>query len=90
VIHVFPAWPRDWDAEYSLLARGAFLVSTSIRNGEIPRIEILSNAGSKCLVRNPWKGRAVALSGSQRSERLNGSLLTFQTTRGEQVGLKPV
>jgi len=27
VIRVFPAWPKEWDAEYTLLARGGFLVT---------------------------------------------------------------
>src|SRR5262249_51891791 len=33
VIRVFPAFPREWDAAFTLLARGAFLVSSSIEGG---------------------------------------------------------
>ncbi|HEV2448051.1 MAG TPA: glycoside hydrolase N-terminal domain-containing protein, partial [Candidatus Sulfopaludibacter sp.] len=25
ILHLFPAWPREWDAKFTLLARGAFL-----------------------------------------------------------------
>jgi hypothetical protein len=33
VIHVFPSFPREWDASFTLLARGAFLVSSSMVSG---------------------------------------------------------
>ena len=41
-IRVFAAWPRSWDARFNLAARGAFLVSSSIREGEIEFVEIQS------------------------------------------------
>jgi hypothetical protein len=31
VIHVFPAWPKEWNGRFRLAARGAFVVSASIR-----------------------------------------------------------
>ena len=35
VIRVFPSWPEEWNASYTLLARGAFLVTSSIDRGRI-------------------------------------------------------
>src|SRR6516165_12261454 len=35
VLHVFPAWPKDWNARFRLLARGAFLVSSAIEDGKV-------------------------------------------------------
>jgi hypothetical protein len=40
VIRVFPAWPMEWDAQYSLLARGNFLVTSSMRKGVVEFVEI--------------------------------------------------
>ena len=45
VIRVFPAWPADWDADFTLLCRGGFLVSSSQRHGQIEFIEVQSQLG---------------------------------------------
>jgi hypothetical protein len=55
VIRVFPAWPKDWDARFTLLARGGFLVTSSMANGAIESVELVSNVGVPCRVRNPWE-----------------------------------
>ena len=56
VIRVFPAWPKKWEASFRLLARGGFLVTSSIRNGEVEFVEIESRLGEECRLRNPWGG----------------------------------
>ena len=35
VIHVFPACPKTWDADFTLAARGGFLVTSSRHDGRI-------------------------------------------------------
>jgi Glycoside hydrolase family 95, C-terminal domain len=59
IIRVFPAWPREWDASFKLLTRGAFLVSSSIKSGTIESVRIESLAGAECRLRNPWPDRRV-------------------------------
>jgi hypothetical protein len=91
IIRVFPAWPREWEASYRLAARGAFWVSSSIREGRIRFIELESDAGAFCRLRNPW-GQAQAVDlyrDGQRAERLQGDLLAFPTRPGEKVVLVP-
>ncbi len=85
VIRVFPAWPSDWEASFRLLARGGFLVGSSIRGGRVEYIEIQSLNGGECRVRNPWGGQArVAISQAGAAGRqLDGELLTFETTPGQ-------
>lgn len=86
VIHIFPAWPREWDAAYTLLARGAFLVSTSIEKGRIDFVEIQSQVGGECRLRNPWPDAALTLYRNvKKAGDLSGSLLAFHTARGETV-----
>jgi hypothetical protein len=86
VIRVFPAWPKEWDASYTLIARGAFLVTSSIERGRIGFVELESQAGSECRLRNPWGEREVTLyRDGKKSESLQGSLLRFATRKGERV-----
>ncbi|UCC98804.1 MAG: hypothetical protein JSW66_02710 [Phycisphaerales bacterium] len=90
VIRVFPAWPRQWDATFLLLTRGAFLVGSSMEKGQIEFVQIRSNAGGECRLRNPWPGAAVTLYRDARRVRdLAGSLLTFPTQRGEVLVIVP-
>ncbi|HSU53085.1 MAG TPA: DUF5703 domain-containing protein [Candidatus Dormibacteraeota bacterium] len=87
---VFPAWPKDWDANFTLLARGAFVVSSSIEAGKLGFVEILSKAGAECHLRNPWKTSEVVLSrNGKTAEKLSGNLLKFPTSKGETVVLVP-
>jgi hypothetical protein len=89
VLRVFPAWPKEWNAQFTLLARGGFLVTSSIENGTIQFIELLSNAGAACKLRNPWLDRNVQLvrNGSP-AETLRGPVLGFQTQTGERIRMQ--
>jgi len=86
VIRVFPAWPKQWDAEYTLLARGAFLVTSSMRDGKIEFVELISEVGGECRLRNPWGGARVTLyRNGVRDVDMGGPLLRFNTSRGEVI-----
>jgi hypothetical protein len=61
VLHVFPAWPREWDSQYMLLCRNAFLVSSSMRKGQIDFVEVVSQAGRDLHIKNPWPGSEVVI-----------------------------
>lgn len=90
LLRIFPAWPRDWDADFRLLARGAFLVSAGQRGGVVGPVEILSQAGWTCRLENPWGEARVAVSrdGLPAGE-LEGRSLEFPTRPGERIGLSP-
>ncbi|HIJ66899.1 MAG TPA: alpha/beta hydrolase fold domain-containing protein [Planctomycetes bacterium] len=91
VIHVFGAWPRQWDAQFSLLARGNFLVTSSMRKGEVEFVEIRSQSGGKCRLRNPWGVQAdvtIYRNGS-KFEDMSGSPLSFETIRGDNFVIVP-
>ena len=85
IIQVFAAWPKEWDAEYTLAARGGFLVTSAIRSGNIEFVEVKSQVGGPCRLRNPWGGDAALYRNGQPAEEASGSLLTFSTTRDEVV-----
>lgn len=90
ILHVFPAWPKTWDARYTLWARGGFIVEASMRGGTIEHLKIDSRAGARCRMRNPFSDRSIALiRNSKRAETLDGALIEFSTSKGEQILLQP-
>jgi hypothetical protein len=90
VIRVFPAWPKDWDASFTLLARGAFLVTSSFRNGKPEFVELHSQAGTECRLRNPWGDAAVTLyRNGSKSETARGTMLRFPTRQDERILVVP-
>ncbi|HLK64094.1 MAG TPA: DUF5703 domain-containing protein [Bryobacteraceae bacterium] len=90
VLEVFSAWPSDWDAEFQLLAAGAFTVTSSRRHGKVEFVELSSRAGAPCRIRNPWgEGGATLYRNGKKSQELEGSLLTFSTARNENIVLVP-
>jgi hypothetical protein len=95
VIRVFAAWPDDWDAQFGLMCRDGFLVASAMRAGDVEFVEILSQLGGECLLRNPWPGSAISLYRDGReSENLSGDLLHVGTRKGEnlvfvRVGTRP-
>jgi hypothetical protein len=88
-IHLFPAWPKDWDAEFQLLARGNFLVNAAIVGGKVSKVELESKSGAECTLRNPWGNSTVILHRGAKRESIHGTLLRFVTARGEKVTLTP-
>jgi hypothetical protein len=89
IIHVFPAWPRDWDADFRLLARGGFLVTTAARGGVVEFVEVESRRGETCRLRNPWRGRCVVAEIGGSTRELAGRVLTFDTARGRRYRVLP-
>jgi hypothetical protein len=87
---VFPAWPKGWDAQFTLAARGAFLISASVQNDQIEFVEIQSEKGGQCLLQNPWRdGNATVYRNGKAAEGVSGKLLTLLTTTGEHLVLVP-
>jgi hypothetical protein len=84
-IRLFPAWPKDWDAEFQLLARGNFVVRCSMRGGRVDSVEIESRSGAECRLQNPWGDGAVTLRRGANTEVLQGATLRFATSKGERI-----
>ncbi len=86
VIQVFSEWPKEWDAVFTLLAPGGFLVSSSQRKGAVEFVELQSRLGEECRLQNPWSGNEVSLfRDGVKSESSKDSLLTFPTRKGERI-----
>ncbi len=93
IISVFPAWPKAWNASFRLLARGGFLVSSSIREGSVQFVEIESRRGESCRIRNPWNAPCSVSVISDKNEQprkvLHGKILSFETEPSQRVQLVP-
>jgi hypothetical protein len=90
VIRLFAAWPDEWDARFTLRARGGFVVSASRMAGRTGRVEIRSEAGGACRLRNPWRTATVLLlRNGRRLTELRGDLLKFDTAPGDVFELRP-
>lgn len=88
VIRVFPAWPETWDAKYKLLAKGGFLVSSSMTDGDIEYVEIESQLGGTCRIRNPWDTDIVLYRDGVKAETVKSAeneLIEFETYAGEDI-----
>ncbi|SMD43654.1 hypothetical protein SAMN00777080_2260 [Aquiflexum balticum DSM 16537] len=88
-IRVFPALPDNWATSFTLLARGAFVVSSEIgKDGAIPGIYIESQKGNICRIVNPWSGSDVTvLSMSEKGKKINyktdaKNIVEFKTIPG--------
>jgi len=89
VLHLFPAWPKDWDASFKLATHGAFVVRGSVKAGQIGPVTVHSLAGARCRIRNPWGAGApvtVRRDGGA-AETVRGDLLELPTRKGETLVL---
>lgn len=88
VIRLFPAWPRDWDAQFKLLCKGGFLVSASIKQTRISDVHIDAQLGGTCRIRNPWFPEPATLTRNGHPITTSReSLLIVETQQGDQIQL---
>lgn len=95
VIRVFPNWPAGRDAAFQdLLAEGAFRISATCDHGTIGPIELVSDAGGRCLLAVPWVGRTPSVTEVGATDPvvpavIAGGRLGFDTVRGKRYRIAP-
>ncbi|MEQ6118356.1 hypothetical protein [Reichenbachiella sp. MALMAid0571] len=89
IIRVFPVWPKKNDATFvKIRTKGAFLVSSELKNGIIQYVKVFSEKGKVCLLENPWPDVDVRiLRGNGKEEILKGKTLNIEIKEGEDVVL---
>jgi len=88
VIRVFPTWPDEWDAEFKLLTSGGFIVSASKISGNIERVELLSQFGGTCRIRNPWGDKMVNVYINENKLFTNKeSMIVIKTNKDDKIKL---
>lgn len=54
-IHLFPSWPKDWDADFKLYAPGNTLVECVYKNGKIEKLKVTPQERENDIVN--WLGK---------------------------------
>ena len=95
IIKVFPNWTGA-DASFTRLReRGAFLISASMKNGEIGDVEVISEKGFDVTIVKPWDTVLVedsdgvpVLYTEGRTRNSGEDTVTFQTVAGHRYYLR--
>ena len=78
IIEVFPVWREDYDGKFSTIReKGAFLVSSEMKDNTVQYIELTSEKGTDAKIVNPWGNADVTITDS------NGNKVEY--TKGETV-----
>jgi hypothetical protein len=56
-----------------------------MRGGEVEFVELESQAGARCRLRNPFGASAALYRDGKTAETLGGALLEFGTRKGERI-----
>jgi len=65
------------------------MVSSSLQKGKIEFVEIMSQAGSVCRIRNPWPGQTIVLfRNHKRWKRSKDDLLVFTAKKDDHFTLE--
>jgi hypothetical protein len=88
-IRLFPNWPLEKDAEFhNLRAIGAFLVSATLKNKKVEKIQVTSEVGGVLRMILPWNnGSAVSTRSGKKS--FSSSIVDMQTAKGETIVFQP-
>jgi hypothetical protein len=92
VVRVFPVWPRSMDASFhDIRVEGAFLVSASMKDGQIGEVTLVSEKGRDLTLQNPWKGREVKIKGpGAEKSNVQGEFICMKTEAGGVYRFRPV
>lgn len=92
VIRLFPVYPKDEEAGFkNIRTWGAFLISAQQKSGLVSEVKIVSEKGRNCTIINPWTGKKVMLfRNGKKAETISGERITFKTSTGETIEIKPV
>jgi alpha-L-fucosidase 2 len=87
-IHLLPALPDEWKTGSikGLVARGAFVVNISWKDGIVTKVSIVSKAGNPCLVRSATK-LVVNNAQVKVSQDRSDYLYEFNTEKGKKYEL---
>lgn len=88
-IEIFPAWPKDWSANFKLLARGGTFVTAAQRDGTVLAVKLEPTLAGTINLKNPWGQAPVKVVRGNATETLSGETLTLTTKPGEVIRIGP-
>lgn len=92
ILRIFPVWNKNKPASFhNIRVRGAFLVSSSIKDGVVQPVTLKSEQGFPCTMVNPWgEGKVKITSNKKQAIELSGERITFGTEKGEVLMISPL
>jgi hypothetical protein len=69
VLHLFAAWPKTWDVEFSLPARGGLWVEGVHRDGRVISFTIKARKACKVKYLDPWTGDVKTAAFKENEEK---------------------
>jgi hypothetical protein len=88
-LQVFPAWPKDWAANFRLLARGGIMVTAAQRGGRVLAIRLEPTLTGTIILKNPWAPAPAEVSSGRVKETLLGENLRLAAKAGEAIRIAP-
>ncbi|MBU0609742.1 MAG: discoidin domain-containing protein, partial [Armatimonadetes bacterium] len=82
-IRLGPAWPGKWQAQFRLRARGGFMVTADLDQGQVRYALIESERGGPCRLVNPWPDKAVVTCAGKPVAASAEKELRFATAAGK-------
>jgi alpha-L-fucosidase 2 len=67
LVRILPAWPRDWDADGTVVVRHGQRIHLQIRQGKIITLGVEAVKTADIEIRNPWPGQAVDMISEDRT-----------------------
>jgi len=99
VLRIFPDWPKDRDAMFKrLLAKGAFVVSSEMKNGSAAYVDVTSEKGGALTMQNLWPRSKPSIARIDPKTRvkigrvsyiMEAGNLVFTTKAGERYLITP-
>ena len=85
VLHLFPCWLKSPASFTRLRAKGAFIVSAKYDGKSITSLQIKSEKGNLCKLKNPWPGEHISVNENGREIDISfvGDIGSFETEEGK-------
>ncbi|MCE5241380.1 discoidin domain-containing protein [bacterium] len=83
LIRLAPAWPARWQSQFRLRARGGFMVTVDLHEGQVRYALIEGERGGTCRLANPWPDRAIVTCAGKPVAAGTGPELVFPTAAGK-------
>ena len=85
VLHLFPCWLKSPASFTRLRAKGAFIVSAKYDGESVISLQIKSEKGNLCKLKNPWPGERVSVNenGCEIDVSFVGDICSFETEEGK-------
>ncbi len=86
IVRIFPCWESKTNVKFrALRADGAFLISSEMKDGVIPYVEIVSEMGETLRIQNPYRAAKVRI--DESAFATDEEFISIKTVKGSKIRL---